>query len=202
MKLQEWLDKTGNSARLFDTYGVVHLNGDKDHTPLWHSLEDWEATQIEGDTIALIPKNPPQFTFKDKFKDYVCEGDTISVKIGGVVYTARIENDDCYSIDDDDCHNEDQSVTGCDDEQFAKLLEARKAYFRGEWFYCGIIISATLEGSPIFEYDLDSLWGIEVNYPGSNNDYLTEVANDMLPLAIKICETELAKVRAKIGNRE
>ena len=186
MKLQDWLKKTGNSARLFDTYGVVHFTGDKDDTALWHSLEDWVATAIEGDKVALIPKNPPQFEFKDKFKNYACEGDTISVTIAGVVYTARIENDDCYSIDD---------------EQFAKLLEAREAYFRGEWFYCGIIISATLENSPIFEYDLDSLWGIEVNYPDSNNDYLTQVANDMLPIAIKICESELAKVRAKIGNR-
>lgn len=201
MKLQDWLKKSGNSAKLFDTYGIVYLTGDKNDTPLWNSLEDWEATAIDGDQVALIPKNPPEFKFTQKFDQYACEGDTISITIGGVVYTARIENDDCHSIDDDDWHNEDQSVTGCDDEQFAKLLEARKAYFRGEWYYCGIIISATLEGSSIFQYDLDSIWGIEVNYPNSNNDYLTEVANDMLPTAIKVCETELAKIRAKISNR-
>jgi hypothetical protein len=26
-----------------------------------------------------------------------------------------------------------------------------------------------------------SLWGIEANYPGADNSYLTEVANELLP---------------------
>jgi hypothetical protein len=28
------------------------------------------------------------------------------------------------------------------------------------------------------------LWGIEANYPDSDNSYLTEVANEMLPQAV------------------
>ena len=99
------------------------------------------------------------------------EGDSITSESG---YTAFIVYDHDYNIDDDDVHNPDQSVTGCDDDQQEKLLIARRAWFNNEWFYCGIILKHP-EG-----YQVDSLWGIEANYPGSDNSYLTEVATEML----------------------
>ncbi|WP_272991028.1 hypothetical protein [Hyphomonas adhaerens] len=41
-----------------------------------------------------------------------------------------------------------------------------------------------------------SLWGVEANYPGSDNAYLTEVANDLLPEALDTARAVLARLRA------
>ena len=120
--------------------------------------------------------------FTEKFDDYVCTTDTIKTEVDGFVVRASIEHDDCRHIDDDDCHNVDQSVTGCDDEQQEKILEAREAWVNDEWFYCSVVLSVFKNG--VCLSDNTSLWGIEVNYPGSDNTYLTEVANDLLPEAL------------------
>ena len=127
--------------------------------------------------------------FTEPFDAYVCVGDSITCSVDGVDYTARIEFDLDYQIDDDDCHNPDQSVTGCNDEQFARLLDARKAWHDNEWFYCAVIISAAKNGITLDDYAA-CLGGIECNYPGfeGDNSYLLEVANDMLPEAIERAE--------------
>ena len=121
--------------------------------------------------------------FKETFDDYVCIDDTISTTVYGFVVRASIERDGCRHIDDDDCHNIDQDVTGCNDAQQEKLLEARQAWFDDEWFYCGVVLSVYKNG--VCLADNTSLWGIEANYPGSDNTYLTEVANDLLPEALE-----------------
>ncbi len=115
--------------------------------------------------------------FEQSFKKFVCAGDTLSFKSNGVLYRAEIVFDDFHNIDDDDSHNVDQTVTGCDDDQQKLLLDARKAWFNDEWFYCGVRVSAISDG---YTLQSDSLWGIEANYPGGDNSYLTEVANDLL----------------------
>lgn len=122
---------------------------------------------------------PKPEMFKTKFDIYVCEGDSIECEINGITYTAKIVIDEDHKIDDDDCHNTDKTVTGCDDEQFKRLLAARKAWFDDEWFYCGIVISA-VKSDGWENNHLDSLWGIECNYPNTDNSYLLEVANDLL----------------------
>lgn len=116
--------------------------------------------------------------FKERFDNYVCVGDIVECEIGGITYTATIHQDHDYSIDDDDCHSTDQSVTGCDDDQFARLMAARDS-FNDEWFYCGVVISAT-NSEGWTKSNIASLWGIECNYPESSNDYLLEVANTLL----------------------
>ena len=121
--------------------------------------------------------------FKQNFDSYACIGDFISCKVDGIEYRARIEHDIDYGIDDDDGHNPDQSVTGCDDKQQERLLNARQAWFNDEWFYCGVVISAHKAGVEIEQYAA-SLWGIDCNYPDSNNSYLKDVANELLPDAI------------------
>ena len=40
-----------------------------------------------------------------------------------------------------------------------------------------------------------SLWGVEANYPGSDNAYLTEVANELLPEALDVARAVLARLR-------
>jgi len=135
--------------------------------------------------------------FEQGFGEYVCEGDTIQGKLNGYDLTARIVCDSCASIDDDDVHNVDRFVTGCNEEQQRKLLEARKKYAAGEWFYCGIIISArfycgiiisaSYNNVPIEDHAA-SLWSIECNYPESDNSYLLDVANELAHDAIIVAK--------------
>ena len=133
--------------------------------------------------------------FTDNFDRYVCTGDTITATVNGFDVTARIVHDPDYRIDDDDCHNEDQTVTGCDDEQFAKLLKARKAWFDDEWFYCGVVLSVERGGVTLDEHAA-SLWGIEVNYPDGDNSYLREVANELADEAFKSGQAVLETLTA------
>ena len=121
--------------------------------------------------------------FTEKFDDYVCIDDTISTEVEGFMVLAGIDYDIDSHIDDDDCHNTDQDITGCSDEQQDKLLEARKAWFGDEWFYCGVVLSVYKNG--VCLSDNTSVWGIEANYPGSDNTYLIEIANDLLSEALE-----------------
>lgn len=117
--------------------------------------------------------------FTKGFDKYVCQGDSISTQVGPLTIKARIEYDHDYRIDDDDCHNVDQTVTGCDDEQQNRLLNAREAWCRDEWFYAGVMLSIKFDEILIDDH-FAALWGIEVNYPDSDNSYLLEVANQLL----------------------
>ena len=122
--------------------------------------------------------------FSTKFDTYACVNDSITASIDGIDYTATIHHDTEHHINDDDHHDENQDVTGCDDEQFAKLLKCRQAWFDDEWSYCGIIVTASKGG---IELEIsESLWGLEMNYPDSDNAYLTEEANNLLEQAIDL----------------
>jgi hypothetical protein len=121
--------------------------------------------------------------FSTPFPELVYDGCKIICTVDGFTYQARLAHDVCCFLDDDDSHNPDQSVTGCDDEQQKRLLAARDAFTRGEWFYCGIIVSARHNATGGLWDHLASLWGIEANYPGTDNSYLTEVANELLATA-------------------
>ena len=131
--------------------------------------------------------------FDQSFNNYVCEGDTITAEIDGFVITARIEHDHDQCIYDDDCHSTDQSVTGCNDEQFKKLLAARDAWFNNEWFYCGVVLSISKNGIEL-DNTAASLWGIECNYPESDNSYLTRIASDLLDEALQAGRDILKKL--------
>ena len=136
--------------------------------------------------------------FTTPFDSYACEGDTITGTLAGYDLTARIVRDDDHKIDDDDCHNPDQRVTGCDDEQQAKLLEARRAWFDDEWFYCGIVISVSRNGV-LIDNHAASLWGIECNYPGGGNAYLLDIANELAGEAVERAEVERARMVAALA---
>lgn len=55
--------------------------------------------------------------------------------------------------------------------------QALRAWCNDEWLWCGIVITATVDDCPLAS---DSLWGIDCNYPGSDNSYLLEIANELL----------------------
>ncbi len=133
--------------------------------------------------------------FDSKFKSYACHGDEITATINGFDVAAYIVHDQFSHIDDDDCHNPDQSITGCSDKQQKNLLEARQAWLNNEWFYCGVVLEVSKNGVTLDDHAA-SLWAIECNYPGSNNSYLTEVANELLDEAIEVGQSTLNKLVA------
>jgi hypothetical protein len=131
--------------------------------------------------------------FTQKFDIFACEGDSIECEREGFTVIARIERDCDYHIDHDDGHNPNQSVTGCDDAQQAKLLEARQLWLENEWFYCGIVLDVYFNDIPVSE-NAASLWGIECNYPGADNSYLQTEANELLEEAIEDAKGQRARI--------
>lgn len=72
-------------------------------------------------------------------------------------------------------------------------FKALKAWCNDEWSYCGIVVVATKNGITLGEA---SLWGVELNFPGSDNAYLTETANELLGEALDDAKATLAKLVA------
>lgn len=141
--------------------------------------------------------------FTEKFNRYVCDGDTITTHKNGLVFTARIERDGNYHIDDDDSYNPDQKATGCNARQQKRLLAARDAWFNDEWFYCGVVVSVETENGTMLDKHAASLWGIEANYPTGKknpNAYLTEVANELLAEAEEIAKKKITEWKEFADN--
>ena len=131
--------------------------------------------------------------FEKGFDGYVCPGDVITTTVEGFEIAARIEHDFETHIDDDNVHNVDQTVTCCNVEQRKALLAARESWLRGEWQYVGVVLSVARAGVVLDEYAA-SLWGICCNYPDGDNEYISDVANELLPEAVQAAETTLAKL--------
>lgn len=107
-------------------------------------------------------------SFGSSFQSHVCYGDTITATIDGFDITARVIPDECTSPREYDCY---------DDAQI-------KAWREGEWWFCGIVLSVS-KNDVVLDHYAASLWGIEANFPLSDNSYLTEVANELLDEALK-----------------
>lgn len=73
-----------------------------------------------------------------------------------------------------------------------------QAWREDEWFYCGIVLTVSRAGI-ILDDHAASLWGIEANYPDSDNAYLTDVANELLPEALDAARAALATLCAWSG---
>ena len=154
-------------------------------------------------------------TFTQKFYDCVCIGDTIVCEVEGYTVTARICFDDCAEAPD---KNQDGfwpslypndagfigSGNGWRDRFDAAQARAEKvmaAWKNDEWFYCGVILSVAIDGLTLDRFAA-SLWGLEANYPDSDNAYLTEVANDLLPEAIAEAKAERVRQCAILCQAE
>lgn len=119
----------------------------------------------------------------DKFDSYVCVGDEIECETGPFRVTARVVFDDhssphdldgpgcCFDTSDPDHGEENESIIA--------------AWHNDEWFYCGIVLTVELADTGTILTDHGaSLWGIECNFPGGDNSYLMDVANELLQEAI------------------
>lgn len=147
--------------------------------------------------------------FRERFDRYVCEGDSIACEVEGFRVTARIVRDDCLDAPDQrqdgfwpSLYINDPGFIGPGNnfrERFAKAqAEAEavmEAWRKDEWFYCGIVLAIECEGVELDDHAA-SLWGIEANYPGSDNAYLSEVADELLPEAVAAGHAALRRLIA------
>ena len=147
--------------------------------------------------------------FRERFDRYVCEGDTIACEVEGFRVTARIVRDDCMDAPDQrqdgfwpSLYINDPGFIGPGNNFRERLAKAQveaeavmDAWRKDEWFYCGIMLAIECEGVELDE-NAASLWGIEANYPGSDNAYLSEVAGELLPDALAAGRAALTRLMA------
>ena len=148
-------------------------------------------------------------SFSERFATFVCAGDAITCEADGFTIVAAIVLDDCSDAPDQrqngfwpSLYKDAPGFIGPGNgfrERFAKAQAEAEAIMegwrKGDWFYCGIVLSVALEGVTLDSHAA-SLWGVEANYPGSDNAHLSEVANDLLPEALDTARTVLVHLRA------
>jgi hypothetical protein len=105
-------------------------------------------------------------TFKP-FDRFVCHNDTRTVEVDGLTIVATIYDDMDTNPGDFDCYTESDV----------------RAWKDGDWCYVGVVLSV-YAGETLLVDHAASLWGIECNYLSGNNEYLSEVANDLLSDAV------------------
>ena len=149
--------------------------------------------------------------FLETFDSYVCEGDTIAAQVDGYAVTARVVRDDTPdapdqrqdgfwpSLDPQDAGFIGAGKTAADLEAATAQAKAvMDAWEADEWFYCGIVVRVSRTGVTLDDHAA-SLWGIEANYPGSDNAYLAEVARELVPEALDAARLALAGLCAGCG---
>lgn len=149
--------------------------------------------------------------FSENFDSFVCEGDTITGQVDGYTVTARVVRDDRPDAPDKrqdgfwpTLDPKDAGYIGADKTEAdleaakARAKSVMDAWENDEWFYCGIVVRVARAGVTL-DGHAASLWGIEANYPDSDNAYLTEVARELVPEAIAAARVALATLCAGCG---
>ena len=131
--------------------------------------------------------------FNQKFQGFVCEGDKITCSVDGFDIQATVYRDDCGNTPDERSDgfwpSRDKKSAGYVlpknyKAEMAKAERVMSAWLNDEWFYCGVAVTVSRHGVPLIGKYTNALWGIECNYPDSDNDYLRCVANDLLDEAL------------------
>jgi hypothetical protein len=137
------------------------------------------------------------------FDKYTCDGDTRECEIDGFTLKATIVRDEVADapdeMDDGFWPSKDKHAAGYVlpenfDVQQAQAERAMDAWHKDEWWYVGIVVKAYKED---VELAHESLWGIDCNYPGSDNSYLTDVANDLASEAVMAARAKIAQLCSK-----
>lgn len=71
------------------------------------------------------------------------------------------------------------------------------AWSRNEWQFVGIVLSVWVDEVCINDHAA-SLWSIECNFPDTDNGYLTEVADELLPEALAAARKTSAALLANL----
>lgn len=146
--------------------------------------------------------------FTQKFNRFVCEGDSITCEVDGFECVATLYCDDDTSPPDErqdgfwpSLDPNDPGYIGPKSRRTlqrhqAKAQAVMDAFKRDEWCYFGVAVTVRRKGVPLTgRYD-NALWGIEGNYPGSDNDYFRQVANELLDEALDAAKAKLAEIAA------
>lgn len=141
--------------------------------------------------------------FKQKFQNYVCVGDSISCSVDGFDVTARIYRDDCSDKPDErqdgfwpSLDPKSAGYIGAKSKRtlarhHAKAENVMRAWLADEWFYCGVAVTVSRNEVQLTSEFSNALWGVECNYPGSDNSYLCGVANELLNEALDEARAKL-----------
>jgi hypothetical protein len=86
-----------------------------------------------------------------------------------------------------------EDATTAAEHDFAVL----KAWCNDAWWYCGIVLSVSRADIILVDHAA-SLWRIECNYPDSDNSYLLDVANELLPEALDAARAKLRNLQATL----
>ena len=147
--------------------------------------------------------------FTEHFSSFVCPGDVITCETGGFTVSARIVPDDCPDPPDErqdgfwpSLYRDAPGFIGPGNNFRARFAQAQAeaealmdGWRKGDWFYCGIVLSVSLDGVELAPHAA-SLFGLEANYPETDNSYLTEVAGHLLPEALAAARAVLARLAA------
>jgi hypothetical protein len=117
--------------------------------------------------------------FTKGFDRFACTGDTIECEVDGVRFVATLAHDTETMPTDFECYDP----------------EASAAWDRDEWFFVGVVLSAYV-GEVLIAKHAASLWGVECNYPGSDNVYLMDAANELLGDASEVAHTRIDALKA------
>ena len=152
--------------------------------------------------------------FQETFLPYVCVGDTVTCDVNGFTITARVVADDCSDAPDQrqdgfwpSLYIGDPGFIGPGRNFRERLAKAQAeaeavmdAWRKDKWFYCGIVLAIECEGVEL-DHNAASLWGIEANYPGSDNAYLAEVADELLPEALAAGRAALKRLMSSAPSQ-
>jgi len=74
-----------------------------------------------------------------------------------------------------------------------------KAWCDDEWCWCGVAVTVFKAGVQLTgKYDA-ALWGIEMNYPDSDNSYLSEVASELADEALEQARAKLSTLIVQLA---
>jgi hypothetical protein len=143
--------------------------------------------------------------FKTPFGQFLCDGDTIHCEVDGLRCEAwtEMDHDDYHTPPDERMDgfwpSRDPKAAGyVAPENFdaaqAQAMRVMKAWREDEWDYCGVMVRVFYEHVGLTGHYEHALWGVERNYPDSDNSYLLDVANDLLPEAVKAAKAKIRKL--------
>jgi|GEM_PF-2198320 len=147
--------------------------------------------------------------FTTDFGRHASPGDTITCEADGFTVTARLEYDDAGDKPDERdagfWPSRDPKAAGYVLPEYfaaeqAKAEDAMRAWLDDEWCYVGVCLTVEKAGVQLTDQYSNALWGVECSYPGADNSHLRQVANDLVPEALKEARAMLRELRGGEGQ--
>jgi len=148
--------------------------------------------------------------FTKEFGKFVCEGDSITCVVetldGIFDCVATVYRDECGDKPDERQDgfwpSRDPKAAGyvkpvAFEAAREQAFRVWDAWCKDEWFYCGVCVTVAKNGVTLTKPYDNALWGVECNYPDTANEYLRDVANELLDEALIQARGVIAKLCGK-----